>query len=104
MFADAAQGRHGRLDEMFPDRKPRVIQPGTPIDHGFVEVPRVEWQIDDIKYSETDEDVLDRIARPLAEQFQVSTTAMRIRLEKLRLLRRVVPGQPLLEKMDRLAR
>jgi IrrE N-terminal-like domain len=41
-------------DEMFPDRKPRVIQPGTPIDHGFVEVPRIEWQIDDIKYSETD--------------------------------------------------
>jgi hypothetical protein len=46
---------------------------------------------------------MDRIARRLAEQFQVSTTAMRIRLEKLRLLRRVVPGQRLLEKMDRLA-
>ena len=32
-------------EEMFPDRKPRVLQPRTPIDHPFVEVPRVESQV-----------------------------------------------------------
>ena len=78
-------------DEMFPDRKPRVLQPRTPITHPFVEVPRVECQIGDHDWSETDDNVLDRIARPLAEQFLVSPIAMRIRLEKLRLLRREVP-------------
>jgi hypothetical protein len=40
--------------------------------------------------------VLDRIARPLAEQFLVSPIAMRIRLEKLGLLHREVPHQRIL--------
>jgi hypothetical protein len=83
-------------DEMFPDRKPRVIQPRTPSEHPFVEVPRLECQIGDLDRSETDDNVLDRIARPLAEQFLVSPIAMRIRLEKLRLLHRVVPLQQIL--------
>ena len=29
-------------DEMFPDRKPRVLQPATPIDHPFVEIARFD--------------------------------------------------------------
>jgi hypothetical protein len=83
-------------DEMFPDRKPRVLQPRTSINHPFVEVPRVECQIDDYDCSEADDNVLDRIVRPLAEQFLVSPIAMRIRLEKLGLLHREVPHQRIL--------
>ncbi|WP_256806792.1 ImmA/IrrE family metallo-endopeptidase [Bradyrhizobium sp. Bra64] len=83
-------------DEMFPDRKPRVLQPRTPINHPFVEVPRFDCQIGDHDCSETDDNVLYRIARPLAEQFLVSPIAMRIRLEKLGLLHRTVPLQRLL--------
>jgi hypothetical protein len=82
-------------DEMFPDRKPRVLQPRVPIDHPFVEVPRIECRIGDYDCSE-DDDLLDRIARPLAGMFLVSAIAMRIRLEKLGLLLREVPHQRLL--------
>ena len=32
-------------DEMFPDRKQRVLQPRTPIDHPFVEIARFECSI-----------------------------------------------------------
>ena len=84
-------------DEKFPDRKPRVIRPRTPISHPFVEVPRVGCQIRNFDCSETDDNVLDRIARPLAEQFLVSPIAMRIRLEKLGLLLRQVPHQRILD-------
>jgi hypothetical protein len=83
-------------DEMFPDRQQRVLQPRTPINHPFVEVPRFECQIGDFDCSETDDIVLDRIARPLAERFLVSPIAMRIRLEKLGLLLREVPHQRIL--------
>jgi Zn-dependent peptidase ImmA (M78 family) len=83
-------------DEIFPDRKPRVIQPRTSINHPFVEVPRLKCQVGNMYCSETDDDVLDRIARPLAEQFLVSPIAMRIRLEKLGLLHREVPHQRVL--------
>jgi hypothetical protein len=82
-------------DEMFPDRKPRVLPPRTPINHPFVEVPRTEWR-GDYDCSETDDEMLDRIARPLAEKFVVSPIAMRIRLEKLGLLHREVPRQRIL--------
>ena len=83
-------------DEMFPDRKQRVLQPATPIDHPFVEVPRFDCQIGNLGFSEAIDDALDRIARPLAEQFLVSPIAMRIRLEKLGLLLREVPRQRIL--------
>jgi len=53
-------------DEMFPDRKPRVLQPRVPIDHPFVEVPRIECRIGDYDRSEDDDSLLNRIARPLA--------------------------------------
>lgn len=83
-------------DEMFPDRRQRVLQPRAPINHPFVEVPRVVCKIGDFDCSETDDNVLDRIARPLAECFLVSPIAMRIRLEKLGLLLREVPHQRIL--------
>jgi hypothetical protein len=80
-------------DEMFPDRKPRVLQPRVRINHPFVEVRRIECQIGDYDCSEDDDSLLDRIARPLAGRFLVSPIAMRIRLEKLGLLLREVPQQ-----------
>lgn len=83
-------------DEMFPDRKPRVLQSRIPVNHPFVEVPRIECQIGDYVCSEIDDEMLDRIARPLAEKFLVSPIAMRIRLEKLGLLHREVPLQRIL--------
>ncbi len=83
-------------DEMFPDRKPRVIAPTVPVEHPFVELRRVECRIGDFECSETDDNVLDGIARPLAKQFLVSPIAMRIRLEKLGLLHRAVPHQRIL--------
>lgn len=83
-------------DEMFPDCKPRVIAPTVPVEHPFVEVRRVECRIGDFDCSETDDNVLEGIARPLAEQFIVSPIAMRIRLEKLGLLHRAVPHQCIL--------
>jgi IrrE N-terminal-like domain len=78
---------------IFPDCKQRVLQPRIPSKHSLVEVTRVERQIGGFGYSETDDNVLDRVARPLAEQFLVSPIAMRIRLEKLGLLLREVPQQ-----------
>lgn len=70
-------------NEQFPDGSPRVLQPRYPVNHPFVEVQR----------DETDDAVLDRVARPLARQFLVSPIAMRIRLETLGLLHREVPQQ-----------
>ena len=83
-------------DEMFPHPKQRVIQPSAAVSHPFVEVPRVDCRIGNLDCSETVEDVLDRIARPLAELFLVSPIAMRTRLEKLGLLFREVPHQRIL--------
>ena len=80
-------------DEMFSDRKRRVLQPRIPINHPFVEVPRNDRRIGNIDLPEADDKVLDRIARPLAGRFLVSTIAMRIRLEKLGLLLREIPHQ-----------
>jgi hypothetical protein len=81
--------------EVFPDRKQRVLKPHAPIDHPFVEIPR-DNQFGGFNSFETDENVLDRIARPLAKRFLVSPIAMRIRLEKLGLLLREVPDQRML--------
>jgi hypothetical protein len=83
-------------DEMFPDRKRRVLQPVTPIDHPFVEIARFNGGIPGAEFTESDDAALDRFARPLAKRFLVSPMAMRIRLEKLGLVHRVVPLQRLL--------
>ncbi|MBT6406474.1 MAG: ImmA/IrrE family metallo-endopeptidase [Rhodospirillaceae bacterium] len=83
-------------DEMFPDRKRRVIAPETKVEHPFVEVPRISCSIAGHDWTESVEEALDGIARPLAEKFLVSPIAMRIRLEKLGLLMREVPHQRIL--------
>jgi hypothetical protein len=90
-------------DEMFPDRKQRVIQPRTPIKHRYVEIARLEGFIAGGESTENDDLILERFVKPLAKKFLVSPVAMRIRLEKLGLLHRVVPGQKLLERLDQLA-
>jgi hypothetical protein len=83
--------------EVFPDRKQRVLKPRAPINHPFVEIPRDNQFGGFNSFSfETDENALDRIARPLAKRFLVSPIAMRIRLEKLGLLLREVPDQRML--------
>jgi Zn-dependent peptidase ImmA (M78 family) len=82
--------------ETFPDRKPRVIQPNSPVRHPFVEIQRESWKLfGEVEYEPID-DAFERIARPLAQKFLVSPIAMRIRLEELRLLFREVPQQHLL--------
>lgn len=83
-------------DEAFPDRKQRVLAPNAPVDHPFVEVSRISCQVGEYDCSESDDEALDRIARPFAEKFLVSPIAMRIRLEKLGLLMREVPHQRIL--------
>jgi hypothetical protein len=84
-------------DEFFPDRKPRVLQPQAPIQHSFVELSRRQmYGISGIDIWEDDNETLDRFCKPLAHRFVVSPTAMRIRLEKLGRLHRVVPLQRLL--------
>jgi Zn-dependent peptidase ImmA (M78 family) len=75
-------------NEAFPDRKPRVLQPETPVDHPFVEIARA--------FDESEDQALECLARPFAERFLVSPIAMRIRLEKLGQLHRIVPRQWLL--------
>ena len=83
-------------DERFPDRKQRVLQPPTSIDYPFIEIARSGRGIYGTELSETDDQTLERFARPFAEKFLVSPIAMRIRLEKLGLLHRTVPLQRLL--------
>jgi hypothetical protein len=77
--------------------------PATPIEHPFVEIARFERRIPGAEFSERDDQALENFAKPFAERFLVSPIAMRIRLEKLGLLHRVVPGQRLLEKLNQLA-
>jgi hypothetical protein len=83
-------------NEVFPDRKQRVLQPRTPTPHPFIEIPRTDCRIGNNGSPEADNKALDRIARPLAGRFLVSVIAMRIRLEKLGLLLREVPHQQIL--------
>lgn len=84
-------------DEFFPDRKQRVLQPKTPIEHSFVEIPKYGFQLSGrMLECETDDEALERFCKPLADRFLVSPIAMRIRLEKLGLLHRSVPLQRLL--------
>lgn len=83
-------------DDAFPDRKQRVLQPATPIEHPFVEIARFECRIPGAEFTETDDQALDGFAKPFAEKFLVSPIAMRIRLERLGLLHRTVPLQRLL--------
>ena len=89
-------------DEAFPDRKQRVLQPDTRLDHPFVEITRFELRKAGVAFfTETDDRELEDFAKPFAERFLVSPIAMRIRLEKLGLLHRTVPLQRLLSDGSR---
>ena len=79
-------------NEMFPDQMPRVFPQSGPVDHPFVEVPVVKFNIAGLKYADTAESAFENFAVPLARRFIVSPIAMRIRLEKLGLLLRRVPA------------
>jgi hypothetical protein len=82
--------------EMFPDGKPRVVQPDIRVKHSFVEIELDRWKfLKEERWIEPVDVALERVVRPLAEKFLVSPIAMRIRLEKLRLLHRKVPHQHL---------
>ncbi len=83
-------------DEMFPDRKPRVLQPATPIEHPFVEIDRLRRSPSGTYFTGSDDLVLEHFVKPFADRFLVSAMAMRIRLEKLGLLHREVPHQRIL--------
>jgi hypothetical protein len=79
-------------DDKFSDRRPRVLPPDEPIDHPFVEVPRVRFlNGGKAAFVQSEDSALDFFATPFARKFLVSPIAMRIRLEKLGLLRRTVP-------------
>jgi hypothetical protein len=78
-------------EEIFPDRRPRIVQQHASINHPFIEVPRVKSRNRECGDFELNDELLDRVARPLAKRFLVSPTAMRIRLENLGLLLREVP-------------
>ena len=83
-------------DEAFPDRKQRVLEPTTPIDHPFIEIDRMCCSASGSYFTGDDEMVLEYFAKPFAKKFVVSPIAMRIRLERLGLLHRSVPLQRLL--------
>ena len=83
-------------EEIFPDRRPRIVQQHASINHPFIEVPRVKSTNRECGDFELNDELLDRVARPLAKRFLVSPTAMRIRLENLGLLLREVPRQRIL--------
>jgi Zn-dependent peptidase ImmA (M78 family) len=83
-------------DEMFPDRKPRVLRPAKPIEHPFVEIDRMRRGSSGTYFTGSDELVLDHFVKPFADRFLLSAMAMRIRLEKLGLLHREVPHQHIL--------
>ncbi len=74
----------GAWEEAFPDCKPRVLQPGSLIDHPFAEIAHDE-------FGESEDQALEFFVRPFAERFLVSPIAMRIRLEKLGLLHHTIP-------------
>ncbi len=82
-------------DQMFPDRKPRVLQPETPIGHPYVEIERMTDEFGN-PIGAADDCVLENFARPLAKQFLVSPAAMRRRLKTLGLLLPEVPFQRVL--------
>jgi hypothetical protein len=74
-------------NDAFPDRKPRALKPGIPIDHSFVEFSHESTFVEpDTVQTESDYQALNRFATRFARLFLVSPTAMRIRLERLGLL------------------
>jgi len=82
-------------EEIFPDRKPRIVERRASVDHPFVEVPRLKSKKGESLGFETDAKLLDQVVCPLAQRFLVPPGDMRARLEELGLLFGQVPLQPL---------
>ena len=83
------------LEETFPDCQPRIIKPNSAIEHPFVVIKRVECWIGDM--------IVPKpmitfwiVSRGRLPKSSSSRCAIRIRLEKLGLLMREVPHQPIL--------
>lgn len=72
--------------EVHSDGLARALAPSSAAPGSVVEFDRIRSRVGLFDCSETDEEALARVARPLAERFQVSATAMRIRLEEMKLL------------------
>ena len=75
-------------DHAFPDRQPRVLKPSPAGLLSSVEFDRETIATPEGEKLEDDDQALTRLAKPFATMFSVSPIAMRIRLERLRLLRR----------------
>jgi len=64
-------------NDRFPDSKPRVIDSSGSLSHRFVGVERMRTLLGGGRvWTESVDDALDRVARPLAEHFLVSPIAM----------------------------
>ena len=83
-------------DEMFPDRKQRVLRPATPVKHPFVEIPRIVRPDRRSRFLGERRRDAGPVLPGACRMFLVSPIAMRIRLEKLGLLLREVPHQRIL--------
>ena len=80
-------------ENLFPDHKRRVLLPLIPNDRPFDESDRRFDLLGGDVARVSEDRVLAQVCEPLARRFAVSRAAMRIRLEKLGLLRHSVPGQ-----------
>jgi hypothetical protein len=84
-------------NEMSPDEKQRILRLYTRISQASVENRLTSCgAMGGLDLNETDDEALERFCRSFASRFQVSPIAMRIRLEKLGLLRCAVSHQQLL--------
>ena len=97
MPADAAQDDLRRLGRVL-SRPQAARPPAANADRALLRRDSAQstLRIGDFDISESEDEALERFCKPLAERFVVSPIAMRIRLEKLGLLHRVVPLQRLL--------
>ena len=82
-------------NDRFPDHQRRVLQPRSPVDHPCGDVSRGTASCGEADRRARDDQDMERLCRPLARRFAVSPITMRIRLERLGLLRRAVPTQRL---------
>ena len=84
--------------DLYGSLQPRVLAArSSAMQGGYMEITRVQRRFGGMVIQESDDEVLARIVRPLAERFLVSLTAMRIRLETLGLLHRELPQQQILQ-------
>ena len=79
--------------DRFDDAKPRIVRrrrhplQGTPSATGDLDQALARFK------QNQDDATLEQFVRPLADDFEVSAVAMRIKLEQLNLLHRQVPRQ-----------